>query len=106
MFCSHLFDANGELLPEGTKIRRPKLGITLQRIAEEGADAFYNGSLTDAIVADITDAGETDFSFFFFCVEMLVWSCQIWRWVDVLNELGSSLKYLLGSPQLVPDVSP
>ena len=26
--------------------------------------------------------------------------------VDVLDELGSSLQFLLGSPQLVPEVSP
>ena len=26
--------------------------------------------------------------------------------VDVLDEVGSSLKFLLGSPQLVPEVSP
>ena len=33
---------------------------------------------------------------FFSCVQLLLWWCQIWRW----------MKLLLGSPQLVPKVSP
>ncbi|GAB1608054.1 glutathione hydrolase 1 proenzyme-like isoform X3 [Argonauta hians] len=41
----------------GDIIKNPKLANTLERIAEEGADAFYNGSLTESIVADIRDSG-------------------------------------------------
>nr|KAG5685730.1 hypothetical protein BaRGS_015052 [Batillaria attramentaria] len=51
-----LFDENREVKPAGSVIYRLKLGQTLKTIAAEGADAFYNGSLTDHIVADIQDA--------------------------------------------------
>jgi len=37
--------------------RFPKLAITYEKIAKKGANAFYNGSLTDDIVKDIMDAG-------------------------------------------------
>lgn len=56
MFSS-LFDSKGETKPAGSVIYRPELAATLEKIATEGADAFYNGSLTDGIVADIRDAG-------------------------------------------------
>ena len=61
VFCSSfLFDANNEVYPEGHKIRRLKLAETLKTIAREGADAFYNGSLTDDVVADIQDNGSVN----------------------------------------------
>ena len=45
------------------------------------------------------------FLFLFFYDQMLVWSCQILE-VDVLDEVGDGLKFLLGSSQIVPEVSP
>nr|KAG5685732.1 hypothetical protein BaRGS_015054 [Batillaria attramentaria] len=53
---SFLFDDNGEVKPAGSIIHRPKLGEVLKAIAADGADAFYDGCLTDDIVADIQDA--------------------------------------------------
>ncbi|XP_023023426.1 scoloptoxin SSD14 [Leptinotarsa decemlineata] len=40
---------------EGQYYTRPKLARTLEIIATEGADALYNGSLTDEFVRDIQD---------------------------------------------------
>jgi len=38
-------------------IRLPKLGATLQLIAQQGHDAFYNGVLTGFIVSEINENG-------------------------------------------------
>ncbi|CAK8693132.1 unnamed protein product [Clavelina lepadiformis] len=46
---------DGSLKQEGDIVRRPQLAVTLRIIAEEGAQAFYNGRLTDDIVADLKD---------------------------------------------------
>ncbi|MCB2047203.1 MAG: gamma-glutamyltransferase [Novosphingobium sp.] len=37
------YDAGGEPLPVGTKLTNPVLAETLERIAERGSQAFYNG---------------------------------------------------------------
>lgn len=54
---SFLFDSSNEVVPVGTIIRRPKLAHTLEIIAAEGANAMYNGTLTDTIVDEIQEAG-------------------------------------------------
>ena len=38
-------------------IRLPKLGATLQILAQQGHDAFYNGVLTGFIVSEINENG-------------------------------------------------
>ena len=47
----------GQLYGAGDKITRLKLADTLQTIADEGADAFYNGSLSQSIVDEIQANG-------------------------------------------------
>ncbi|XP_033749148.1 glutathione hydrolase 1 proenzyme-like [Pecten maximus] len=47
----------GLLYKEGETIKWPKLAATFTTIANEGPDAFYNGSLSRNIVQDIQDAG-------------------------------------------------
>ncbi|XP_070184038.1 glutathione hydrolase 1 proenzyme-like [Littorina saxatilis] len=54
---SYLFDDNNEAHPENAIVYRKKLAKTLQAIATEGVDAFYNGSLTDTIVQEIQENG-------------------------------------------------
>uniref|UniRef100_A0A8C5KHN5 Gamma-glutamyltransferase 1 n=1 Tax=Jaculus jaculus TaxID=51337 RepID=A0A8C5KHN5_JACJA len=53
-----VFCRNGKVLREGEWITMPRLADTLQTLAQEGAQAFYNGSLTAQIVKDIQGAGE------------------------------------------------
>ncbi|KAL3872307.1 hypothetical protein ACJMK2_040240 [Sinanodonta woodiana] len=47
----------GTYYRKGDIMRRPKLAATLEIIANEGPDAFYNGSLSVNITQDIQDAG-------------------------------------------------
>ena len=56
---SDVFMGNGELLKEGDTGYRPKLAVTLQKIADN-PEAFYdrNDQLAKDIAADIQDAGE------------------------------------------------
>jgi gamma-glutamyltranspeptidase/glutathione hydrolase len=49
---------DGERAPAvGETMRLPELGESLQRIAEDGADALYQGPLGEAIVEEIQSAG-------------------------------------------------
>ncbi len=47
---------DGTLYKEGDVIRRPKLALTLRRIAEDPL-SFYNGTLASDIIADIQERG-------------------------------------------------
>ena len=48
---------SGEPLAEGALLRQPDLAGTLREIAEEGADAFYEGALAKAILDEIRSGG-------------------------------------------------
>jgi len=50
-------DERGELLKVGTRLRNPDLAQTLRRIAAEGADCFYSGSIAREIDADMRANG-------------------------------------------------
>lgn len=53
MFC----DSQRNILKENDIVRFPRLADTYQRIADEGPDVFYNGSMARTIVRDIQGAG-------------------------------------------------
>ncbi|XP_058644255.1 glutathione hydrolase 1 proenzyme-like isoform X1 [Onychostoma macrolepis] len=55
--CEVFCKSNNETKKENDPIRFPKLACTYKMIAEEGAGAFYNGSLTQSIVDDIKAKG-------------------------------------------------
>ena len=46
-----------ELYGAGDVMKRPKLARTLRKIAEQGPEVFYTGTLADQIVKEIQDRG-------------------------------------------------
>ncbi|KAF5892020.1 gamma-glutamyltranspeptidase 1-like [Clarias magur] len=55
--CSVFCNKNGNILKENDTITFHKLAETYQLISEEGADAFYNGTIAENLVKDIRNAG-------------------------------------------------
>ncbi|CAG8502504.1 8218_t:CDS:10 [Paraglomus occultum] len=54
---AELYMPNGTLLVEGDLLKRENLADTLELIATEGADVFYNGSIANALVDKIQQEG-------------------------------------------------
>ncbi|RXN15266.1 gamma-glutamyltranspeptidase 1-like protein [Labeo rohita] len=55
--CEVFCDSNKTILKENDIIRFLKLAVTYQKIADEGPNAFYDGSLTQSIVDEIKAEG-------------------------------------------------
>ncbi|KAK4479103.1 hypothetical protein RD792_014614 [Penstemon davidsonii] len=52
-----VFAPNGKLLKSGDKCYNVELGNTLKAVAEQGPEAFYNGSVGEKLVEDVKKAG-------------------------------------------------
>jgi gamma-glutamyltranspeptidase/glutathione hydrolase len=52
---AYLFD--GDAPSVGDTVRLPQLGRSMERIAERGADAVYEGAIADAIVGEVRERG-------------------------------------------------
>ncbi|XP_027890274.1 LOW QUALITY PROTEIN: gamma-glutamyltransferase 1a [Xiphophorus couchianus] len=55
--CEVFCDSEKRILKENDIVKFPKLAETYQRIADEGPDVFYNGTMAQSIVEDIQAAG-------------------------------------------------
>lgn len=53
------FNAKGQLKPVGSILKYPALAKTLEIIAKQGPDAFYEGKIADAITHTVNTAGGT-----------------------------------------------
>ena len=47
----------GTPVAEASRLKQPRIARTLQRLAADGLDSFYRGSLADSIAADLARAG-------------------------------------------------
>lgn len=52
-----MYAKDGAFLPVGATLTRPKLAHTLEIIAEEGADIFYEGQLAKDLVEAVVAEG-------------------------------------------------
>ncbi|XP_040897978.1 glutathione hydrolase 5 proenzyme-like [Toxotes jaculatrix] len=50
-------DGDGNLLKTGDTVKFEKLADTLEKIADQGADAFYTGQIAEDLIRDIEEAG-------------------------------------------------
>ncbi len=52
--AAYFYDAQGKSRPVGYLLKNPELAVTLQKIATEGADAFYTGKIAQDIARKVT----------------------------------------------------
>ncbi len=58
LFHSWYYNEDGSLKTAGDIIKRPQLSHTLRTIAENGIDEFYNGSIAQEIVEEVSGCGQ------------------------------------------------
>ncbi|GAE26115.1 gamma-glutamyltranspeptidase [Halalkalibacter wakoensis JCM 9140] len=56
-FCKTFLKADGSSYKKGELMKQPDLANTLQKIADEGSKAFYEGDIAKLIVADLQENG-------------------------------------------------
>ncbi|KAJ3028623.1 UNVERIFIED_CONTAM: hypothetical protein HDU68_001280 [Siphonaria sp. JEL0065] len=56
-FAKDFTGADGDVLKEGDVCRRPRLGKSLRIIAEQGASAFYEGTIAESLLKTIKRTG-------------------------------------------------
>jgi len=56
-FAAHFLGQAGAPTPPGSLLKQPALGRTLRRLAGEGLETFYNGSIAASIAADCARLG-------------------------------------------------
>ena len=54
-FRRYFYDASGEALPSGTKLKNPEYAATLRLLAAYGAEPMYSGELAEAIVRTVRE---------------------------------------------------
>jgi gamma-glutamyltranspeptidase / glutathione hydrolase len=54
-FRRYFYDASGEPLPSGTKLKNPEYAATLRLLAANGAEPMYSGELAAAIVRTVSE---------------------------------------------------
>jgi gamma-glutamyltranspeptidase/glutathione hydrolase len=54
-FRRYFYDASGEPLPSGTKLKNPEYAATLRLLAANGAEPMYSGELAAAIVRTVRE---------------------------------------------------
>ncbi|MGD9669487.1 MAG: gamma-glutamyltransferase [Hyphomicrobiaceae bacterium] len=53
---AHFFDGSGRPHQIGHMLKNPELATTLERVAREGAEAFYSGAIAQEVVAAVGEA--------------------------------------------------
>jgi gamma-glutamyltranspeptidase / glutathione hydrolase len=54
-FRRYFYEASGEALPSGTKLKNPEYAATLRLLAAKGAEPMYSGELAEAIVRTVRE---------------------------------------------------